>query len=158
MTRAPYGDDVAKTMQTLSAESGNMLHFVLNQQYRSWPYDYVITGDTMVVKCKEAHYIIPMSVVDNADHFAWDSPQADGSIYKVDGTFGFISRKAYNDLLQNGVFVYDTITWRKIGETDEYIEVRADIDRTEMRISKTMELPIVLETKNNPLGIDWIYE
>ena len=79
-------------------------------------------------------------------------------MYQTDGTFAFISKKAYNELKNKGLFVYDNITWRKLDENAESIHVRADIDWTEMWISKTMDLPVVIEMKNNPLGIDWKYE
>jgi hypothetical protein len=36
--------------------------------------------------------------------------------------------------------------------------VQADIDRTEMWISLKDDLPLVLEMRNNPLGIDWLIE
>ena len=40
-------------------------------------------------------------------------------------------------------------------ESDDAIHVQADIDRTEMWIKQNDDLPLVLELKNNPLGIDW---
>ena len=95
-------------------------------------------------------------MVEEADSFCWLIP-ADGTIYnKVEGTFGFISKKAMRELQQNGWFNYDTITWRRVDETDGAIHVQADIDRTEMWISKTDPLPMVLRMKNNPLGIDFV--
>jgi hypothetical protein len=51
--------------------------------------------------------------------------------------------------------VYDTITWRLIDENDESWHVQTDTDRTEMWILKNDALPLVLEMRNNPLGIDW---
>ena len=52
-------------------------------------------------------------------------------------------------------FIYDGITWREVSRTDSTITVRADIDRTEMTISLTHPLPLVLNMRRNPLGIDW---
>ena len=40
----------------------------------------------------------------------------------------------------------------------DMIHVRADIDRTEMWIKDDEEMPLVLEIRNNPLGIDWRIE
>ena len=38
---------------------------------------------------------------------------------------------------------------------DNRLHVRADIDHTEMWISADGELPMVVEMRHNPLGIDW---
>lgn len=131
--------------------------FVLNQQNRTWPLAYTWQGDNLWLTCKEALYKIPRSVVENSNGFCWDIP-ADGAIYDAQGTFAFISRKALRQLLQEGYFIYDGITWRKIAATADTIKVRADIDLTEMTISLKNELPLVLEMKNNPLGINWHIE
>ena len=56
---------------------------------------------------------------------------------------------------ENGTFVLDFITWRLMDETDQAYHVRADIDLTEMWIAKQEPLPMILEMRNNPLGIDW---
>ena len=130
------------------------ISFTLNKQFRTWPLTYAWQGDTLLVRCKEAVYKTPRSVVESAKGFCWNIP-ADGATYNVNGTFAFISRKALNELKQNESFVYDNITWRKIGEDANTIHVRADIDRTEMWISLRDDLPWVIKMKNNPLGIDW---
>jgi hypothetical protein len=59
------------------------------------------------------------------------------------------------ELREKGSTVYDGITWRKIDESDVTIHVQADIDRTEMWIKQDDDLPLVLEMRNNPLGINW---
>jgi predicted alpha-1,2-mannosidase len=130
------------------------ISFTLNRQFRTWPLTYVWQGDTLLLTCKEALYKIPHSIVENAKGFCWDIP-ADGAVYEAKGTFGFISRQAMRDLQANGFFIYDGITWRKVDETGFSIHVKADIDRTEMWISLKDDLPLVLEMRNNPLGIDW---
>ena len=137
------------------------ISFTLNKQFRTWPLTYAWQGDTLLVRCKEAVYKTPRSVVESANGFCWDIP-SDGAIYDVKGTFAFISLQALRDLQKNGLFVYDNITWRQVpsptgegqGEVST-IHVRADIDRTEMWISLKDELPLVIEMRNNPLGIDW---
>ena len=111
----------------------------------------------MSVSCKEAIYQIPESVVENGKGFCWEMP-ADGAEYQVHGTFAFISRQALRNLKENGSFVYDGITWRLLDQTKDALHVRADIDRTEMWISPNERLPLVLEMRNNPLGIDWKIE
>ncbi len=142
----------------LESSQKGALSFVLNRQFRTWAFNYGFSGNDLVMNCNGATYNIPSEAVENSDHFCWDSPQKGNPTYDTDGTFAFISKAAFAQLQKNGVFVYDSITWRKIGETEEYIEVRADIDRTTMRISKTHNLPLVLEMKGNPLGIDWQYK
>jgi len=130
-------------------------HFTLNRQFRTWPVHMGWEGDTLRLTCKEAHYHLPRKTVEEADRFCWLIP-ADGTVYhQVEGTFGFISLRAMRELRQRGWFVYDTITWRKTGETDDAIHVVADIDRTDMWISKKEPLPVVLQMNRNPLGIDW---
>ena len=131
--------------------------FTLNQQYRTWPLAYRWQGDTLVVTCKEATYLIPRSIVENGKGFCWDIP-SDGATYEAQGTFAFISHQALNDLKANDSFVYDGITWRKIDATDGAIHVRADIDCTEMWITLKGNIPLVTELRNNPLGIDWKIE
>ena len=140
------------------------VNYQLNRQYRSWPLTYGWLGDTLIVTCKEATYKIPRSIVENGTAFCWDIP-ADGAVYEAKGTFAFISRKALRELQEKDSFVYDGITWRlseelrtESGERATAIPVRADIDRTEMWIKQDNDLPLVLEMRNNPLGIDWNIE
>ena len=127
--------------------------FTLNRQYRTWPLTYDWEGDTLVVGCKEATYLIPRSVVSHAHRFCWDIP-ADGAVYRPQGTFGFISLDALRELQEKGETRYDGITWRVV-ESGDTLHLRADIDRTEMWVTVKDELPLVVEMRNNPLGIDW---
>jgi predicted alpha-1,2-mannosidase len=129
------------------------ISFTLNRQHRTWPLTYAWQNDTLFVTCKQATYKTPRSIVESAKNFCWDIP-ADGAVYETKGTFAFISRQALRDLQANGFFVYDGITWRLVDQGDS-LHVRADIDQTEMWISLKDDLPLVLEMRNNPLGIDW---
>ena len=133
------------------------ISFTLNQQHRTWPLAYDWQGDTLWLTCKEALYKIPRSIVENGDAFCWEIP-ADGATYETQGTFAFISQNALHQLQQNGYFIYDGITWRQTESTADTIKVRADIDLTEMCISLKHNLPLVLEMRNNPLGINWHME
>jgi len=130
------------------------ISFTLNKQFRTWPLTYGWAGDTLFVSCKQADYKTPRTVVEEARGFCWDIP-ADGASYQAAGTFAFISRQALRSLQETGVFLYDGITWRLVEQTTDAYHVRADIDRTEMWVSRNDELPLVLEMRNNPLGIDW---
>jgi hypothetical protein len=129
----------------------------LNKQHRTWPLSYGWKGDTLVVVCKETTYLTPRAIVESGQNFSWDIP-ADGYVHQAKGTFAFISRKAFKDLKEKGSFVYDGITWRKVDESDVTIHVQADIDRTEMWIKCDEQMPLVLEMRHNPLGIDWMIE
>lgn len=145
---------------TIVSQAGNKkasIAFTLNRQHRTWPLTYGWQGDTLLLTCKEATYKIPRSVVENGRNFCWDIP-ADGAVYAAQGTFAFISRQAFSDLNKKGYFVYDGITWRKVDESDVTVHVQADIDRTEMWIKQDDDLPLVLEMRNNPLGIDWVVD
>ncbi|WP_033147532.1 GH92 family glycosyl hydrolase [Prevotella sp. P6B1] len=143
----------SKTTPSLKAA----ISFTLNKQFRTWPLSYTWQGDTLFVTCKEARYKTPRPIVENGNSFCWNIP-ADGVAYDAKGTFAFISKKALRELKQNGFCLYDGITWRKLDSTNHTIHVCADIDRTEMWISLDDELPVVLEMRNNPLGIDWRIE
>ena len=133
------------------------ISYTLNQQFRTWPLVYGWQGDTLVVTCKEAQYVLSRSVVENATGFCWDIP-TDGAVYQSQGTVAFISRQAMDHLRQKGFFLYDDITWRSQDDSGmEKIHVRADIDQTDMWIEydRTLGLYLVTEMRNNPLGIDW---
>lgn len=128
--------------------------FTLNKQHRTWPLVYGWQRDTLIAVCKEAAYKMPRSVVENGQYFSWEMP-ADGAVYQAKGTFAMISRQALKDLKAQGFFIYDDITWRLVDQNGKQLHVRADIDRTEMWISDNEELPLVIEMRHNPLGIDW---
>ena len=161
----PYWEQNVPTEGTSRSLTGNTLEatpfaslnisFTLNKQYRTWPLSYAWQGDTLFVKCKEAIYKTPRSVVESANGFCWNIP-SDDALYDVKGTFAYISRQALRDLQEKGYFIYDHITWRQIDQDANTIHVRADIDQTEMWISTNGDLPWVIEMRNNPLGIDWI--
>ena len=159
-TLFPAWEQNLPTLGTKPSQPGNekrAITFTLNRQYRTWPLTYGWVGDTLIMTCKEATYKIARSIVDNANGFCWDIP-SDGLVYEPKGTFAFVSHKAFKDLKEKGYFIYDGITWRKIDESDVTIHVQADIDRTEMWIKQDDDLPLVLEMRNNPLGIDWSIE
>ena len=131
--------------------------FVLNRQYRNWEVaiDTTTLADTLLLRCNESLYLIPKKLVDEANGFCWDSPQKGKNLYDAKGTFLFVSRKAVQQLKQNGVFLYNGITWRQISQDASCITVKADVDGTLMQIAINRELPWVLKMENNPLGIDW---
>ena len=134
--------------------------FTLNRQFRTWPVVFRWHGDTLGVVCKKTLYLIPRSEVEEGCGFCWNTPQDDNTVYPdVRGTFLFVSTKAIQQLKEEGFFVYDGITWRRLpdDESDEAFRVRADIDGTEMVIAydSWLRLYLVREMRNNPLGIDW---
>ena len=150
-----------------SIPSQGISHFVLNRQYRNWELGATYLNgnrDTLYLKCNQSVYLIPERLVDEATGFSWDNPQKGKNIYVCnksqnkgmrDGTFLFISRKALQQLLHSGTFIYNDITWRQVSRDAKTVVVRADIDGTTMCISLCHQLPWVLWMKNNPLGIDW---
>ena len=151
-----------------SAQLSGVISFTLNRQHRDWPLTFswqgsqpgatVGMGDTLIVTCKEATYLIPRDVAERATGFCWDIP-ADGAEYQPRGTFAFISKQAVRHLQAKGWFEYDGITWRSVGGgmSGGQARVRADIDQTEMLIEycEPIGLHIVTEMSHNPLGIDW---
>ena len=150
-----------------SIPSQGISHFVLNRQYRNWELGATYLNgnrDTLYLKCNQSVYLILERLVDEATGFSWDNPQKGKNIYVCnksqnkgmrDGTFLFISRKALQQLLHSGTFIYNDITWRQVSRDAKTVVVRADIDGTTMCISLCHQLPWVLWMKNNPLGIDW---
>ena len=150
-----------------SIPSQGISHFVLNRQYRNWELGATYLNgkrDTLYLKCNQSVYLIPERLVDEATGFSWDNPQKGKNIYvcnksqnkgMCDGTFLFISRKALQQLLHTGTFIYNDMTWRQVSRDAKTVVVRADIDGTTMCISLCHQLPWVLWMKNNPLGIDW---
>ena len=150
-----------------SIPSQGISHFVLNRQYRNWELGATYLNgnrDTLYLKCNQSVYLIPERLVDEATGFSWDNPQKGKNIYVCnksqnkgmrDGTFLFISRKALQQLLHSGTFIYNDITWRQVSRDAKTVVVRAEIDGTTMCISLCHQLPWVLWMKNNPLGIDW---
>ena len=150
-----------------SIPSQGISHFVLNRQYRNWELGATYLNenrDTLYLKCNQSVYLIPERLVEEATGFSWDNPQKGKNIYVCnksqnkgmrDGTFLFISRKALQQLLHSGTFIYNDITWRQVSRDAKTVVVRADIDGTTMCISLCHQLPWVLWMKNNPLGIDW---
>lgn len=130
--------------------------FTLNRQLRTWPFGFRWEGDTLLLRCKEALYKIPCSEVDGSDHFCWENAQKDGAVYdRTDGTFCFVSRRALRQLLEQHSMNYEGVIWHVVDETDAAVHVRAAERETEMWVSKTAPLPLVLEMRHNPLGIDW---
>ena len=153
----PAWEQNVPALGTKSSQAGNKkasIAFTLNRQHRTWPLTYGWQADTLLLTCKEATYRIPRTIVEKGKSFCWDIP-ADGAVYEAKGTFAFISRQALRELREIGYTIYDDITWRKINESDVTIHIRADIDQTEMWIRQDDDLPLVLEMRNNPLGIDW---
>ena len=153
----PAWEQNIPSLGTKYSQPGNKkaeIAFTLNRQHRIWPLAYVWQDDTLLLRCKEATYKTPRSVVERANGFSWDIP-ADGAVYEAKGTFAFVSRQALRHLQEYGSFVYDGITWRTIDHDTNAIHVCADIDQTEMWISLKDDLPWVIEMRNNPLGIDW---
>lgn len=81
-------------------------------------------------------------------------------------TFFMISRSAYQDLVQNGSFVYNNTTHKLDKNEDknsvsiegklvDTLHVIAQIDETEMWIIKNPQFPLICKISKNPLGIDF---
>jgi hypothetical protein len=81
-------------------------------------------------------------------------------------TFFMISQSAYQDLVKNNKFVYNTTTYVLDTNTDkssvsidgksvDALHVIAQIDETEMWIVKNPEFPLICKMTKNPLGINW---
>lgn len=85
---------------------------------------------------------------------------------KPNETFFMISRSAYQELIKNNSFVYNNTTYvlaandsekeyQIQGKTVETIQVKAQIDQTEMWIVKNPEFPLICKMNRNPLGINF---
>ena len=149
------------------------ISYTLHRQYRTWPLSFAWEGDTLCVGCKEAFYHIARKEVEQANRFCWQQP-LDGKTFEANGTFAFISLKAWNELEENGSFVYDGITWNRIDETasptppphdsgtQPMIHVKAVDNPTEMWIAHPngsealgTGLPLVVEMHHTPFAVEW---
>ena len=163
---APKGASNAEALKThvapSEAEGGANISFTLHRQYRTWPLSFAWEGDTLCVGCKEAFYHIARKEVEQANRFCWQQP-LDGQLFEADGTVAFISMNAWNELCEKGSFTYDGIVWNRIEETsDGLVHVKAVNAPTEMWIASPHReappatgLPLVVELRHNPFGIDW---
>ena len=142
-----------------SVVGGYSISFTLNRQFRTWPLSFTWQGDTLNIVCKQTTYRIPRHEAVHAKGFCWLNPQNDGTLYNnVRGTFLFVSADAVQQLRAQGFFVYDGITWRQMGDSENH--VRADSDGTELWIARdpSTGLHLVTQMHHNPLGIDWHLE
>ncbi|MBR0274799.1 MAG: hypothetical protein IJQ76_01130, partial [Prevotella sp.] len=132
------------------------IHFTLNRQFRSWPLGFRWQGDSLVVRCKETHYYISRAEVERSDRFCWQSPQVDGTVHHdAKGTFCFVSRAALQRLHEQKALNYDGFCWRLLDVSDGLLHVKADDYDAEMWIADDPTLPLIMEMRHNPLGIDW---
>lgn len=158
------------------------VQYTLHKQIRL--FDFVISekADTICIdwsifrdsKRLNGCYKVPYQALKCGNMLSWDQPETDKVIYLSSmETFGFISRDALRKLCEEGSFVYNQTTYRKINQDEMFvsqqtadipskykdkslIHVRADIDRTEMWIVNDPKLPFIYRMSNNPIGIDWI--
>ena len=153
-THAPSKNALAPSMN---------ISYTLHRQYRTWPLSFAWEGDTLCVGCKEAFYHIARKEVEQANRFCWQQP-LDGKTFEANGTFAFISLKAWNELEENGSFVYDGITWNRVEENlcSGLRHVRATNSPTEMWIARPDSpealgtgLPLIIEMSNTPFAVDW---
>lgn len=151
---APRKNDSNLAPRSLLPEA--TISYTLHRQYRTWPLSFSWQGDTLRVGCKDTYYYIARTHAEQADHFCWQQP-LDGQSFVVDGTFAFISNRALAELKKNGAFTYDDILWQRIDDSadDSIIHVKAPATGAEMWIDGTAPLPLVIELRNNPFGIDW---
>lgn len=143
------------------------VRFILHGQTR--PYNiHISMGDTTLLEwnnsaSEKGCYKISEQAIEKGEALCWCQPKPNKEIcLKATETFMFISKKALNDLLTHGYFVYNQVTYRltKDNETAYYqghalIHVVADIDLTNMWIVNDPVLPIIYGISDNPLGIDW---
>ena len=119
-------------------------------------------------KWQKGCYKMGRQNVENGNSLSWLQP-VDGCevALPANETFGFISRKAWKSLKENGWFIYNGTTYRKVVEEPtekqecngkKVIHVSADVDLTKMWIVDNEDLPLICKTSNNPLEIDWTVE
>ena len=137
-------------------EPAHTIHFTLNRQFRSWPLGFQWQGDSLLVRCKETHYYISRAEVERSSRFCWQSPQVDGTVHHdAKGTFCFVSRAALQRLHEQKSLNYDGFCWRLLDVSDGLLHVKADDYDAEMWIADDPTLPLIMEMRHNPLGIDW---
>lgn len=111
-------------------------------------------------------YIILPNAVKKADKLNFVQPEPDRTItLPTDQTFFFISKAAFNNLLNTNSFEYDNTiydlkndgkpkTITVDGKTLNVLHVAARYETTEYWILNNPDLPLICRITGNPLGVD----
>lgn len=143
--------------------------FDLHGQMRVITLDYHLMSDDVWVDWKlrvdSGSYLLNARALKDAGGMSFQRGEAKDTV-KIHGNqtlFQMISMNAYGELVKQKQFMYNktTYVWQgeelyTVGEQSiPVIHVRAQIDDTEMWITRDPNWPIVLKMKHNPLGIDY---
>ncbi len=133
--------------------------FKLHGQTRRYPIEMMWKSDTLNVTCQKACYKMTREAVAHATGFSWQQPIEGTDVILQNETFGILSCEAFIKLRDTGNLEYGGLMWRlQKDSSSAALHAKADVDDTEMWISTIDELPVIIEMKNNPLGIDWKIE
>jgi hypothetical protein len=147
--------------------------FNLHGQKRPIGYDLNLLTDAIQINWElrgiKGTYTMPYDGLDNGSRLYVKQPEPFETVkLSSDETICFISRSAFQNLIEQGKFVYNQTTYvlvpLKEGNRDMFevngkelpvIHVKAQIDETEMWILENPEFPLVCKLYLNPLGVDY---
>nr|WP_320059034.1 hypothetical protein [uncultured Bacteroides sp.] len=159
-----------------AVEKSDTLHYVFKLHGQTRSYNVVIEQKegTMywqwsIVRNLKTHTGCIVTTAQGLSHgtmLSFSQPNDGEQLFlKEHETFGCISQAAFQSLITEKKFVYNHTTFRLQNEEGSFefcgtrcplLKVVADIDGTELWISKNATLPLICKASKSPLGIDWI--
>lgn len=147
-----------------------LFEYKLHGQTRKFKFRFVSEEDGSVVlnwsiernlKMWKGAYTMRSESVDAGNSLSFVMPEDGNYITLADNeTFAMISRTALRNLKDNGQFVYDAFTYRKISEESDpvwgAVIAAEDEEGARLKILDNDIYPIILKMENNSLEIDWI--
>ncbi|HCX24661.1 MAG: hypothetical protein CMB80_13040 [Flammeovirgaceae bacterium] len=144
--------------------------FNLHGQMRVIELDFhnVVSEDVLVewkLRKESGFYKLNLQAARNAMGMSFQRGETQDTVkIKADQTlYQMISMNAYDELVKQKQFMYNKTTYVWLGEelytvgeqSMPVIHVRAQIDDTEMWITKSPDWPVVVRMTYNPLGINY---
>ncbi|MDE6339450.1 MAG: GH92 family glycosyl hydrolase [Muribaculaceae bacterium] len=132
---------------TADPDGGITLHWGIERNLKWWSGTYRMTPEA----------------VENGSSLSYRMPEDGNNItLPMNETFAMISRKAYRDLISEGMFVYDGVQYEIAGDPEPTklgtLLPVTDAEGAELWILDNPQLPLIVGMQNNPLEIDWKVE
>lgn len=129
------------------ADGGITLTWGIERNLKWWSGTYRMTPASV-----EGGTSLSYRMPEDGNHLTLDAGQ----------TFALISRSAYNNLKQQGCFVYDGVRYTLTGTSapakwGNLLEVE-DAEGAKLNIWDNPTLPLIVSMTNNPLEINWTAE
>ena len=154
-------------------QAGVKMRYVykLHGQTRKFDYTFVPDADGGItltwgiernLKWWSGTYRMTPASVESGTSLSYRMPE-DGNHLTLDAgqTFAMISKSAFNDLKQQGSFVYDGVTYTLTGEEDGKLGRQLNVKDAEganLSILDNPHFPLIIRMSCNPLEINWTAE